>query len=76
MRSYTFDVLVQRNANGFTRTTENAHWLRLATRLVRTGSVMLALENVSFAGYGSSRDVGYTRYRYTVTEVSGAFLVA
>ena len=76
MRCYTFDVLVRTTADGHTRTTQNAHWLRLATRLARAGSVTLALNEVTFSGYGSSYDVGYNRYSYTVTEVPGAFLVA
>jgi hypothetical protein len=76
MRSYTFDVMVRTTANGRTAITQNAHWLKLAGRLSRSNKVALCLTKSTFAGYGSSYDVGYTRYTYTVTELPGAFLVA
>jgi hypothetical protein len=68
MRSFNFNVLVRTTANGNTRTTEGAHWLRLARAMARKGQANLVLNSKSFAGYGSSTDVGYTRYNYTVTE--------
>ena len=68
MRTFNFDVLVRTSANGYSRTTAGAHWLRLARALARKGQANLVLNSKSFAGYGSSTDVGYTRYNYTVSE--------
>ena len=73
MRSFTFDVLVRSSASGSGRAVEGANWLNLANKLARKGRVRLVQNSKSFAGYGSSYYVGYTRYNYTVTEVPGAF---
>jgi hypothetical protein len=69
MRTFNFDVLVRTSANGNTRTTEGARWLRLARAMARAGTANLVLNSKSFAGYGTSADVGYTRYNYTVSEI-------
>jgi hypothetical protein len=68
MRSYTFDVLVRESANGYSRITEGAHWYRLASKMNRKGTATLVRNSKTFAGYGSSYDVGFTRYNFTVTE--------
>jgi hypothetical protein len=69
MRSFTYDVLVRMSASGHSRTTEGSHWHRLAIKMARTGRATLVENSRVFAGYGSSYDVGYTRYSFTVTEV-------
>ena len=58
-------------ANGYARMTEGAHWYRLARKMHRAGTAKLVLNDETFAGYGGSTDVGYTRYNFTVTEVLG-----
>lgn len=73
MRSFTFDVLVRYSASGNHRTVDGVNYIRLARDLARAGRVTLVLNRSEFAGYGGSRDVGYNRFNYTVTEVPGAF---
>lgn len=73
MRSFSFDVLVRESAQGYVRITEGAYWYRLAKRLLRKDKVTLVQHSKTFAGYGGSYDVGYTRYKFTVTEMPGAF---
>ena len=68
MHSFTFDVLVRQTASGHSRMTEGSHWSRLAEKMSRKGTATLVLNRKVFAGYGSSRDVGYNRLTYTVTE--------
>ena len=71
IRSFNFDVVRRETASGHTRITEGAYWYNEAQKMARKGTAKLAMNNKSFAGYGGSTDVGYTRYNYTVTEVLG-----
>ena len=73
MRSFNFDVRVRESASGYRRITEGANWYRLARRLSRKGTVSLVRNSVNFDGYGSSYDVGYTIYNFSVTELPGNF---
>lgn len=69
MREFSFEILVRETADGRTRVCEGAHWLRLAQRLRRQGRARLVEHSRSFAGYGGSYDVGYTRHYLTVYEI-------
>jgi hypothetical protein len=71
MRSFTFDVIVTETASGrITRTTQGGPWLRLAKKMVRDGTAQLIVESGGFMGYGQTRDTGYSKLIYTVTEVA------
>jgi len=68
MRSFTFDVMDVMNADGYCRVVEGSKWIKLATKMVREGRATLVENSRMFAGYGSSRDISYLRFNYTVTE--------
>lgn len=68
MRSYTIDVLVRESSSGYRRTVEGSAQLKAAEKLVKEGLATLVESYRCFAGYGSSYEVGYTRYVYTVIE--------
>jgi hypothetical protein len=71
MRSFTFNVIVTETADGrITRTTQGGPWLRLAKKMVRGGTARLTVESGGFIGYGQTRDMGYSKLIYTVTEVA------
>ena len=73
MRSFTFDVVDQMNADGHCRTVEGAKWNKLALKMVSEGRATLVENNRSMTGSGtafsSSHDVCYLRFNMTVTEV-------
>ena len=73
MRSFNFNVRVRESASGYRRITEGATWYRLAKRLSHKGTVSLVRNSANFDGYGTSYDVGYTNYNFTVTELPGNF---
>jgi len=69
MRTFNFDVLWFETADGvYDRALEGAHWLALAEEMVDAGRATLVVNSRRFEGYADSRDDGYTRYNYTVTE--------
>jgi hypothetical protein len=68
MRNFTFDVLEVMNADGYSRNVEGSKWINLSRKLVREGRATLVENSRVWCGYGSSRDVSYVRYNYTVTE--------
>jgi hypothetical protein len=71
MRSFTFEVIVAEHANGkVTKATQGGPWLQMAKKMARTGTARLTVQGGGFMGYGRSRDVGYSRLIYTVTEVT------
>lgn len=71
MRSFTFEVIVTETADGrVTRATQGGPWLRIAKKMARAGTAQLTVQSGGFAGYGRSRDVGYSKLIYTVTEVA------
>jgi hypothetical protein len=71
MRSFTFEVIVAEHANGkVTKATQGGPWLQLAKKMARAGTARLTVQGGGFIGYGRSRDVGYSRLIYTVTEVA------
>lgn len=70
MRSFTFEVHVAETADGrITKTCQGGPWLRLAKKMVKAGTAKLTVQGGGFLGYGRSRDVGYSKLIYTVTEV-------
>jgi len=73
MRTFNFNVTMRESASGHRRITDGSNWYRLATRLARKGCVKLVMNSKTFAGYGSSYDVGYTNYNFSVTELPGNF---
>jgi hypothetical protein len=68
MRSFNFDVMDVMNADGYCRVVEGSKWIKLATKMVREGRATLVENSRGFAGYGSSRDISYWCFNYTVTE--------
>ena len=71
MRSFTFEVLVAETASGRVyKTCQGGPWLRLAKKMVRNGTAKLTVESTGFIGYGRTRDMGYSKLIYTVSEVA------
>ena len=68
MRSFNFDVMDVMNADGYCRVVEGSKWIKLANKMVCEGRATLVENSRGFAGYGSSRDISYWRFNYTVTE--------
>ena len=72
MRSFTFDVVNQMNADGHCRTVEGAKWNKLALKMVSEGRATLVENSRSMSGSGTafsnSHDVCYLRSNMTVTE--------
>jgi hypothetical protein len=68
MRTYAIEVLVRESASGYARTVKGSQQFKEAEKLFKQKRATIVLKEKSFAGYGGSRDVGYTKYVYTITE--------